>query len=72
MRPYTMSYKLNKTLTYGVMHLIVAMAVAYAITGSLAAALAIGLVEPAIQTVAYFFHEKAWARFGIGPISIAT
>lgn len=57
-----MSYKLNKTLTYGVMHLVVAMAVAYAVTGSLAAALAIGLLEPAVQTVAYFLHEKAWSR----------
>ena len=44
------------------MHLFVAMAVAYAVTGNLAAALAIGLLEPAIQTVAYFFHEKAWGR----------
>ena len=59
-----MSYKFNKTLTYGVMHLGVAMAVAYAVTGSLAAALAIGLLEPAVQTVAYFFHEKAWGRVG--------
>ncbi|MEL6693121.1 MAG: DUF2061 domain-containing protein [Pseudomonadota bacterium] len=57
-----MPYKLNKTLTYGVMHLFVAMAVAYAVTGNLAAALAIGLLEPAVQTVAYFFHEKAWGR----------
>ena len=41
-----MSYKFNKTLTYGVMHLVVAMAVAYTVTGSLEAALAIGVLEP--------------------------
>ena len=57
-----MTFKFNKTISYGVMHLIVAMAVAYAVTGSLAAAFAIGLLEPAIQTVAYFFHEKAWGK----------
>jgi uncharacterized membrane protein len=32
-------------------------------TGSLAVGSAIALVEPAVNTVAYFFHEKAWARF---------
>lgn len=66
-----MSFKLNKTLTYAVMHLIVAMAVAYAVTGSLAAALAIGLLEPAVQTVAYFFHEKAWEREVTRPDSVS-
>ncbi|MEQ3747424.1 MAG: DUF2061 domain-containing protein [Henriciella sp.] len=52
--------KINRTMTYGAMHLVVAMLVAYAVTGSLAAAFAIGLIEPAVQTVAYHFHEKAW------------
>ena len=61
-----MTFKFNKTISYGVMHLIVAMAVAYAVTGSLAAAFAIGLLEPAIQTVAYFFHEKAWGNIFSG------
>ncbi|MEL6727091.1 MAG: DUF2061 domain-containing protein [Pseudomonadota bacterium] len=67
-----MSYKLNKTLTYGVMHLFVAMGVAYAVTGSLAAALAIGLLEPAVQTVAYFFHEKAWGKVATRPDSVTS
>ena len=57
-----MQVKVNKTMTYGVMHLLVAMAVAYAVTGSLAAAFAIGLLEPAVQTVAYHFHERVWRR----------
>ncbi|MBI1392721.1 MAG: DUF2061 domain-containing protein [Alphaproteobacteria bacterium] len=51
-----------KPATYAAMHLVVAVFVAYAITGSVAAAAAVGLVEPALQTVAYAFHEKAWAR----------
>jgi uncharacterized membrane protein len=51
-----------KTLTYALTHLVVAMAVAYALTGSWAAALAIGLIEPAVQTVAYLVHERAWTR----------
>lgn len=51
-----------KTLTYGLMHLTVAILVAYALTRDLRAALAIGLLEPFVQTIAYTFHEKIWAR----------
>jgi len=53
-----------KTASYMIMHLAVAMAVAFALTGSWAAALAIGMIEPAVQTVAYAVHEKAWRRAG--------
>ncbi|MFN0022658.1 MAG: DUF2061 domain-containing protein [Parvularculaceae bacterium] len=51
-----------KTLTYGFMHLVIAVAVAYAVTRNWQAALAVGLLEPLVQTVAYNFHERAWAR----------
>ncbi|GGE45047.1 hypothetical protein GCM10011367_19780 [Marinicauda pacifica] len=53
-----------KTLSYSLMHLSVAMSVAYLLTGSWKAALAIGLIEPAVQTLAYTFHERAWVRAG--------
>lgn len=39
-----------------------AFAVAYVLTGSVAIATGIGLVEPLANTVAFFFHERAWAR----------
>lgn len=52
-----------KPLTYAAMHLIVAMAVAFALTGSWAVALGVGMVEPLIQTVAYSAHENAWRRY---------
>ena len=51
-----------KTTTYGVMHFVVAVSVTYVVTGSWIAALGVGFIEPAIQTVAYALHEKAWAR----------
>lgn len=51
-----------KTASYALMHFTVAIAVAFALTGSWAAALAIGMIEPVVQTVAYTFHEKAWRR----------
>lgn len=56
-----------KTLTYGLMHLIVAVAVAFAVTRNWQAALAVGLIEPVIQTLAYNFHERAWAKAGERP-----
>lgn len=52
----------RKTATYAVMHLIVAVAVAYALTRNWHAALAIGLVEPFFQTFAFSIHERLWAR----------
>lgn len=52
-----------KTATYSVTHMIVAIAVAYAISGSWMVALGIGLIEPMVQTVAYHFHEQTWRKF---------
>jgi len=49
-----------KIATYGTMHLGVAFGVAYALTGSVRLAGTIALVEPAVQTVAYALHERAW------------
>ena len=53
---------LTKTATYSAMHMTVAMAVAYALSGNWTVALGIGLIEPLVQTVAYHIHEKAWAN----------
>ncbi len=51
-----------KTGSYSVMHLLVAIGVAYAITQNWRAALAVGLIEPLVQTVAYFLHDRVWSR----------
>lgn len=53
---------MTKTLSFAAVHFAVAFSVAYALTGSLAIGGAIALVEPVFNTVAYFFHEKAWER----------
>lgn len=62
--PFDLPVRAFKPLTYGVMHLIVAVSVAYALTQNWKASLAIGLIEPAVQTIAYTFHERAWAKRG--------
>lgn len=51
-----------KTLTYAAMHLTVAVAVAYALTRDWRVALAVGLVEPLVQTFAFNIHERLWSR----------
>lgn len=51
---------LMKTGSYYIMHIVVAAAVAYAVTGNLWVAITLSLLEPTVQAIAYFFHEKAW------------
>ncbi|MDH4428238.1 MAG: DUF2061 domain-containing protein [Acidovorax sp.] len=53
---------LMKTGSYYVIHIGVAAMVAYAVTGNLWASLTLSLLEPTVQAVAFFFHEKAWDR----------
>ena len=58
-----MKHTVLKTCSYGLMHMVIAISVAYVLSGSWQVALAIGLVEPLVQTVAFFFHERAWHRY---------
>ena len=51
-----------KTMTYSVMHMVIAFLVAYAISLDWRVAISISLIEPAVQTVAYYFHEKLWTK----------
>jgi len=54
-------HSLLKTITFAITHFIVAFSVAFLLTGDLIIGSLIAMVEPAINTVAYFFHEKIWA-----------
>lgn len=53
---------LAKTTSYYAIHIVVAALVAYAVTGDAVAAMTLSLLEPSVQAVAYFLHEKTWAR----------
>ena len=53
---------LSKTLSFLALHLIVGFTVAYLFTGSVALAGGIALVEPLVNAVVFFFHERAWER----------
>lgn len=51
-----------KTASYAVMHLVVAIAVAFALTQDWRKALAIGLIEPFVQTFAFAAHDRYWRK----------
>lgn len=56
------SRDLVKTLSFLALHLLVGFTVAYLFTGSVALASGIALVEPLVNAVVFFFHERAWER----------
>ncbi len=56
-----------KTMTFAITHFCVAFTVAYLLSGSFIVGGAIALVEPAINTVAYFFHERIWDKIKAQP-----
>jgi uncharacterized membrane protein len=58
---------MTKTLTFAITHITVAFAVGWALTGSALVGGTLALVEPLINTVAYFFHERIWQRLGSVP-----
>ena len=51
-----------KTLSFAALHFSVAFGVGWALTGSVAVGGALAVVEPACNTIAYYFHEKVWKR----------
>ena len=51
-----------KSATFGVMHLGIAFGVSYVLTGNVAIAGAITLVEPVANTVAHYFFDRWWDR----------
>lgn len=60
-----------KTATFAVLHFSVGFAVTFALTGSAAIAAGVALIEPAVNTVVFFLHERFWSglrpRDGLSP-----
>ena len=54
-----------KTMTFALLHFTVAFSVTYLLTGDLLVGGLVATVEPAINTIAYFFHEKTWSRIAL-------
>jgi uncharacterized membrane protein len=58
-----LSHSLAKTGTFAVVHFTVAFSIAYLLTGSVAIAGTLALLEPLANTLAFLLHERAWVRF---------
>ncbi len=58
-----------KTLSYLAVHLTIGFTVAYAFTGSIEIAGGLAIIEPMVNAVAFFFHEKIWAARSPAPLS---
>jgi uncharacterized membrane protein len=51
-----------KSATFGVLHIGIAFSVSYLLTGSVAIAGAITLIEPLANTVAHYFFDRMWGH----------
>ena len=59
-----MAQHVKKTTSFAILHVSVAFGVTYLLTGNWQVAGAVALVEPMVNTVAFFFHELVWSRRG--------
>ncbi|MCB1589259.1 MAG: DUF2061 domain-containing protein [Xanthomonadales bacterium] len=53
----------RKTLSFALIHFSVAFTVTTILTGSPTLGGLIALIEPLVNTVAYYLHEQAWLRW---------
>lgn len=58
-----------KTASFAMLHFSVAFTIAYLFTGSVLVGGLMALVEPACNTVVFYFHERAWQRHQHGKIT---
>ena len=54
---------MTKTLTFAILHFSVAFTITYLLTGSIVIGGAVALIEPSVNTVVFYFHEKIWKKF---------
>ncbi|EAR53956.1 hypothetical membrane protein [Photobacterium sp. SKA34] len=52
----------RKTVSFAIVHFSVAFSVVYLLTGDVLIGSLMAMIEPAINTMAYYFHERVWQR----------
>ncbi|MDA9556716.1 DUF2061 domain-containing protein [Vibrio sp.] len=53
---------MKKTLLFAIVHFSIATSLVYLFTGDFLLGSAIALIEPSINTVAFYYHEKVWQK----------
>ena len=51
-----------KTISFAILHFGVGFGITYALTGSIAIATGVALLEPTANTIVFYIHEKLWNR----------
>ncbi len=54
---------MTKTFSFAILHFTVVFTVGYLVTGSAMVGGLLAVIEPACNTVVFYFHEKAWQKF---------
>ncbi len=57
-----MTLIMKKTLTFASIHFTIAFTVAYLLTGDILIGSMIAMLEPSVNTVAFYFHELVWNK----------
>ncbi|ALS98868.1 DUF2061 domain-containing protein [Lacimicrobium alkaliphilum] len=53
---------MTKTFTFALIHFSIAFGITYLLTGDVLIGGLVALIEPAVNTVAFYFHEKVWKK----------
>ncbi|MGF1697335.1 DUF2061 domain-containing protein [Vibrio lamellibrachiae] len=54
---------MRKTLSFATIHFMIAFSVAYILTGDILIGSLIAMIEPTVNTFAFYFHEKIWNQW---------
>lgn len=60
--PSLQTNPLVKTASFAIIHFTVAFGLAYALTGNAVLSGSLALIEPVVNTVAFYLHELVWTR----------
>lgn len=52
----------KKTISFAMIHFTITFLIVWLLTGDAFIGGVVAMVEPTVNTVAYFFHEKAWDK----------
>lgn len=66
---------LLKTASFACLHFGVGFSVAYVLTGQVGLSIGVALIEPAVNTIVFYFHERVWSGKGMrfrGPHDMAA
>ncbi len=56
---------MHKTLSFAAVHFTVAFSIGWLLTGNWWVGGAMAVIEPAVNTVAFHFHERVWKRIEV-------